>query len=184
MKALVASLLLAPSLLFASPWLARQGMLKFHSSTPMEDIDAVSNQAVSTLDLDSLKIVIKARNTTFTFPNALMQEHFNENYMESETYPVSSFTGRFTEFDRAALDSGRAILATVDGILEVHGVQRRYTVTAALRRQADGSIVGEARFPVRVADHKIKVPAVVGAKIAESMDVTARFTWRAPEARP
>ena len=156
--------------------------MRFFSTTAMENIEGISNTAVSTLDLDSAKIAIKARNNSFVFPNKLMQDHFNENYMESETYPFSSFSGKLTRLDRPALDSGRTIPVTLDGILEVHGVKKNYVVAGTLKKNADGSYQGETKFPVKIADHGIKIPTIVAAKIAESMDITARFTWHAAEA--
>ena len=83
----------------ASSMIAKNGMVKFFSTTSIMNIDGTSQTAVSSLDLDSGKVTIKARNTTFKFPDKLMQEHFNENYMESEKFPVSSFKGTFFGLD-------------------------------------------------------------------------------------
>jgi len=172
----------APLASQAAPYLAKAGYVRFYSSTAMENVEGVSTTAVSTLDLDSAKVAIKARNTTFAFPNKLMQEHFNENYMESAKFPVSSFSGRILRLDRAALDSGRTIPVTIEGVLEVHGVKKAYSTPGYLKKNPDGSIQGETKFPVKVADHGIQVPTIVMAKIAEEMEITARFTWTAPEA--
>ena len=175
--ALIGVLLLVPALR-AAPLVARSGTVRMWSSTKMENIEGTSKTAVSTLDLDSGTIAIKVRNTTFQFPNKLMQEHFNENYMESDKFPVSSFAGRLSGLDRGALASGKTVSVTVEGELDVHGVKRRYSVPATLRRLPDGTVEGETKFHVGIADHGIKVPTLVVAKIAESMEITARFDWR------
>jgi len=165
----------------AAPLIAKGGYVRFFSTTPMENIEGISQTAVSSLDLDSGRIAIKARNTTFVFPNKLMQEHFNENYMESAKFPLSAFSGKLTGLDKLALESGKPVAVTVDGDLEVHGVKKRYVSHAVLQKAADGSIGGETKFKVRIADHGIKVPSVVMAKIADSMEITARFAWRPAE---
>lgn len=165
----------------AASMIAKGGYVRFFSTTPMENIEGISQTAVSTLDLDSGAIAIKARNTTFAFPNKLMQEHFNENYMESARFPVSAFRGKVTGIDKSALDAGKRIQVTVDGDLDVHGVRKHYTTTGFLRKVADGSVDGETKFHVRIADHDIKIPSIVMAKIADSMEITARFAWRAAE---
>jgi hypothetical protein len=167
----------------AAPLVAKNGFVRFFSTTPMENIEGVSQTAVSTLDLDSGKIAIKARNTSFVFPRPLMQEHFNENYMESDKFPVSAFKGLVTGIDKSALDAGKKISVTVAGDLDVHGVVKHYTTTGFLKKEPDGSVAGETEFHVRIADHDIKVPAIVMAKIADSMDITARFAWRAAETK-
>ena len=180
MKAPVLAVALALSA-HAAPLIAKGGYVRFFSTTPMENIEGVSQTAVSSLDLDSGRIAIKSRNTSFVFPNKLMQEHFNENYMESAKFPVSAFSGKVTGLDRAALESGKSVPVTVDGDLEVHGVKKRYVSRAVLQKSADGSVGGETKFKVRIADHGIKVPSVVMAKIADSMEITARFAWRPAE---
>src|ERR1035437_2483752 len=165
----------------AASLIAKNGFARFFSVTKMENIEGVSQTAVSTLDLDSGKIAIKARNSTFIFPEKLMQEHFNENYMESEKCPVSAFYGTVTGIDKSVLDAGKIVPVTVAGDLDVHGVKKHYTTTGTLQKGSNGSVSGETKFHVKIADHGIKVPSIVMAKIADSMEITARFAWRAAE---
>ena len=165
----------------AASLIAKNGFVRFFSVTTMENIEGVSQTAVSTLDLDSGKIAIKARNSTFIFPDKLMQEHFNENYMESEKFPVSAFYGVVTGIDKSALDAGKKVPVTVAGDLDVHGVKKHYSTPGILQKAADGSVSGETKFKVKIADHGIKVPSILVATIADSMDLTARFTWHPSE---
>lgn len=93
----------------ASPVVATSGKVTFFSKTPMENIEATTGTAVSKLDLQARTISIRMRNTTFEFPNKLMQEHFNENYMESTKFPVSGFEGVLKNFDTASLEAGNGV---------------------------------------------------------------------------
>ena len=162
----------------AAPMIATNGYVRFFSVTKMENIEGVCQTAVSSLDLETGKIAIKARNTTFVFPDKLMQEHFNENYMESDKYPVSSFSGTVSGFDRDALDQGKKVAAVIDGDLDVHGITKHYHTQGSLLKAADGAVAGETLFHVKISDHGIKVPSILTATIADSMELTARFTWR------
>lgn len=166
----------------ASTLLAKGAYVRFFSTTPMENIEGISQAGVASLDLDSGKVAIRAKNTTFVFPNKLMQEHFNENYMESEKYPISAFNGFVKGLDPSALDAGKKVDVAVEGDLQVHGVTKHYLTKGTLQRQPDGSIHGETFFNVRIADHGIKIPTIVLAKIADSMQITAKFDWRKMEA--
>jgi len=166
----------------AAGMLAKGGTVRFFSKTKIMDIEGVTSTAVSTLDLDSGKIAIKSRNTTYIFPDKLMQEHFNENYMESEKYPVSAFAGTVFGMDHAAFDAGKKVTVVVDGNLDVHGVSKHYRTSGFLQKASDGSITGDTKFFVKMADHGIKIPSVVASNLCDSMEITSRFTWRPAEA--
>ena len=171
---------LAASTVCASGLMAKEGMVRFFSTTPIENIEGISTTAVSSLNLDSGTIAIKARNTTFAFHSKLMQEHFNENYIESEKFPTSSFVGSISGLNRAEFDAGKRVPVTIDGKLDVHGITRPYRTTGFLQKAADGSVTGDTKFFVKLGNHGMKVPSVVQNKMADSMEITSKFTWRRP----
>ena len=92
--ALVIIILFSISLTKAQKYTTKSGTIHFSSETPMEKIDAVNRQVNSALDVATGNFVFKVLIRGFEFEKALMQEHFNENYMESETYPNSTFVGK------------------------------------------------------------------------------------------
>jgi len=171
MKKTMIAIACATSVVCASGLLAKGGMVRFFSKTSIMDIEGVTKTAVSSLDLDSGKIVIKSRNTTYIFPDKLMQEHFNENYMESEKFPVSSFSGTVTAMDHDAFNAGKKVTVVVDGILDVHGVGKHYRSLAYLQKGQNGAVVGDTKFFVKMADHGIKIPSVVAANLCDSMQM-------------
>ena len=177
MKKTIFVIAFAASVVCASGMLAKTGMVRFFSKTSIMDIEGVTQSAVSSLNLDSGKIAIKSRNTTYVFPDKLMQEHFNENYMESTKFPTSSFTGTFTGLNKEAFDAGKRVTIIVDGMLDVHGVSKRYHSPAYLQKGADGSVTGDTKFFVKMVDHSIKVPSVVASNLCDSMEITSKFTW-------
>jgi len=171
----------AASAVCASGMLAKTGMVRFFSKTSIMDIEGVTKTAVSSLDLDSGKIAIKSRNTTYQFPDKLMQEHFNENYMESTKFPTSSFSGTIIGINREAFDAGQKVTVIVDGQLDVHGVSKHYRAPGYLQKGPDGSVTGDTKFFVKMVDHGIKVPSVVAANLCDSMEITSKFTWHPVE---
>ena len=139
-----------------------------NASTPVEDIDAVLTNAVGILNTETNEAVWQLQIQSFTFKRALMQEHFNEKYMESETYPNSSFTGKINE--QIDLTKEGEYDVTVSGKLLIHGVEQERTIPGKVIVKS-GELVLQSDFKVKVVDHKIAIPKLVVAKIAEEISV-------------
>ncbi len=144
------------------------GKISFFSKTPMEDIDAKSNTTVVLLNTKTNEVVFQVQNTSFNFPNKLMEEHFNEKYMESEKYINSIFSGKINETIDYTKNGSYDI--TVTGKLNIHGVEQLRTISGKVVVQ-EQSIQLVSDFKVKVADHEIEIPKLVIAKIAEVIDV-------------
>lgn len=157
-------------------FMARSSEVKFFSDAPMEDIEAVNTASQSLLNTATREIAVKVPIQSFKFPNSLMQEHFNENYMESEKYPHATFKGKINEVIDFSQPGTYPV--TASGKLTIHGVERDQTLRGKLLVQ-DGKMNLECAFEVLLADHKIKIPEVVFMKIAEKIAVSARF-WYQP----
>jgi polyisoprenoid-binding protein YceI len=144
------------------------GNLSFFSKTPVENIEAQSTQMLSVLNIKTKELAFSVVNTSFKFPNKLMEEHFNEKYMESEKYPNSTFKGKINEDVDLTKDGEYKV--TVTGKLNIHGVEQDRTIPGTIIVK-DGVILLMAMFKVKEADHKIEIPKLVIAKIAEELDV-------------
>lgn len=142
--------------------------IDFYSKTPVEDIEAHSKNAVVILDTKTNNVVFQVQNTSFVFPNKLMQEHFNEKYIESEKFPKSQFSGKINETIDFTKDGSYDV--TVTGKLTVHGVAQDRTMNGKVSIKG-GAIQLTTDFKVKVADHKIQIPTLVMAKIAEEVNV-------------
>lgn len=144
------------------------GKTDFYSKTPVEDIEAHSKQTMAVLNTEKKAVAFKVTNTTFEFTNKLMEEHFNEKYMESEKFPTSTFSGTINE--TIDFEKDGVYKVTVTGKLNIHGVELPRTISGTIT-VAKGQIQLVSDFKVKVADHKIEVPTMVMAKIAEEIDV-------------
>jgi hypothetical protein len=142
--------------------------VSFFSKTPMEDINGKSITATDLINPEKKDLAFVIQNVSFQFPNKLMQEHFNEKYMESEKYPASSFRGNVQE--DINLKIAGIYKVTVKGKLNIHGVAQDRTIAGTIVVN-EGSITLESDFKVKNADHKIKIPSLVVTKIAEELDI-------------
>lgn len=166
---LTASAAIALANLTAQPlYKASNAEVSFFSSTPAENIDAKTVSATTLINVKTKDIAFVIQNISFQFPNKLMQEHFNEKYMESEKFPLSQFRGTVQE--NIDLSKPGTYQVTVKGKLNIHGVEQERIITGTITVH-DGKIELVSNFKVKVADHKIEVPKLVLAKIAEEIDV-------------
>jgi polyisoprenoid-binding protein YceI len=152
-------------------YVTRAGTISFFSESPMEDIEAQSQQTSALLDLQTNQLAFSLPIRSFQFKRSLMQEHFNENYMESERYPKATFVGRLLKVNPVALRASSAAQSvTAEGELTIHGVTRPVRVPGTLQLQ-NGHLLVEATFMVAPADYQIKIPALVRDHIAKSVQV-------------
>ncbi|KQR69803.1 YceI family protein [Pedobacter sp. Leaf176] len=150
----------------AQVWVSKSVTSSFYSSTPVEDIDAQSKSGASAIDTKTNNMIFKISNTSFQFKKKLMQEHFNENYMESDRYPTSDFKGKIIE--QIDFSKSGSYPITVKGNLQIHGVSKEYT-TKGLLTIANGEAKASSTFNVKLADHNIKIPTIVFKQIAETI---------------
>jgi len=156
--------------------ITRNGHVWFHSSTPIEDIEAHTYQAMSVLDTEKGEMAFAILMKSFQFEKALMQEHFNEKYVESEKYPKATFKGSITNWTDVRLDQAGEYPVKVEGRLEMHGEAHPVSSEGVLK--VDGNkINGEAAFRILLEDYKIKVPSVVRENIAEVIDIMVDVTY-------
>lgn len=156
-------------------FISKNAYISFYSNTPLENILGESNEAVSVLNGETGDIGFQAIMTTFHFKRALMEEHFNENYIESAKYPKSKFNGKIQNFNKEML-TGPPTDIQVTGQLNVHGVEKTITVPATLGME-DGKLVGTSKFKIVPEDYGITIPSIVRDKIQKEIEVTIKATY-------
>jgi hypothetical protein len=149
------------------------GEVSFYSDTPLETIEASNKKTGSIINATSKELAVKLKITDFVFPNKLMQEHFNENYLESEKYPTAVFKGKIKE----AVDLTKAgtYPITAEGSMTMHGVTKPVSVKGTIVSSGN-ELKLDFKFQVRTEDYQIEVPSLVVTKIAETIDVTGKMT--------
>ena len=156
-------------------YLTGGGNISFFSATSMENIDAKTKEASAAINVKSKKIFFKVKNTSFHFKSSLMEEHFNENYMESEKFPFTQFNGEIVDAPNQDFTKDGVYEVTVKGKMTLHGVEKEYTTKGTVIVK-EGKIRAQAKFNIKMEDHKIKIPSIVGANIAEQVEVTVDAT--------
>ena len=151
-------------------YFTRSGTLSFFSSTPMEDIEAKNSQTSCILNTSTGEIAVSAQMKGFEFEKALMEEHFNENYVESHKYPKATFKGKIVDFSSIKISDAPQNIK-VNGILNVHGVDKEVNTTATISKTND-SYDAKSTFVVSAADFDIKIPKAVINNIAKEIEVS------------
>ena len=146
----------------AQQYLAKEAEISFFSEAPIEDISAVNNKVSAVYDDETKQLVFQLNISDFIFPKPLMQEHFNESYLESYKFPKASFSGIIEE-------KNESIVAT--GTLKIHGESNKVEVTGSLEKTKNNVIIN-ATFVIELTNYKIKIPKVVMYNIAEEIEVT------------
>lgn len=150
-------------------YMGQKCIITFFSETKLENIDATNTVTKPVFNSKNGSFAIKAQQTSFVFKSAFMQEHYNENYIESEKFPFATFTGKVNEAIDYAVPGKYDV--TITGNIDMHGVQVPRTIKGTIEVK-DGIIIMDSKFDVKVADHKIKVPSLYVEKIAEIIQVS------------
>ena len=149
--------------------MSRNVEVHFLSETPIENIEAHNNQVSALFDSTTGEIVFQVPIRGFHFEKALMEEHFNENYIESHQYPKTSFKGSITDFDKNTL-SDQPQTVELAGELSIHGVTKAITVPANVT-QTDELITLASSFSVKTSDFGIEIPSLVRKQIDENVQI-------------
>ncbi|MCW8991453.1 MAG: YceI family protein, partial [Flavobacteriales bacterium] len=148
---------------------ATDGEISFFSEAPVENISAINKDVKALINAKNAEVAFIVTNVGFKFEKPLMEEHFNENYMESHKYKVSVFKGKI--IDEVDFTKDGTYEVTAKGTLDIHGVTVEREIKGTLTI-SNGKINLTAEFDVALKDHKIKIPKVVVKNIAEVVKVT------------
>jgi polyisoprenoid-binding protein YceI len=142
----------------------------------MEDIAADNNKVSSILDSKTGKIAIEILVKSFHFKKALMEEHFNENYMESTKYPKSKFDGKIDNLSEINFSKDGTYKTTVSGKLTMKDKTNQVTTPGTITVKG-GKVNAKAVFKVKLADYNVEVPAVVKDKISKDIEITVDLDY-------
>ena len=152
-------------------YFTKSGKIDFFSSTPVEDIKALNKSVTAILDIKTGSMQFSLLMKGFQFKKGLMQEHFNERYVESDKFPKSEFKGQIINYNEINYSKNGNNTVKVKGMLTIHGVTKEIETTGTMMVK-DGKIGINAVFNVVVVDYNISVPAVVRDNIAKKIRVT------------
>ncbi|MFZ4543858.1 MAG: YceI family protein [Saprospiraceae bacterium] len=155
----------------AQKYFTKSGNISFNASSPLEPIEGSTRTASCVLDVPTGNIEFAVLIKTFLFTQALMQEHFNENYMESNKFPKGSFKGRIDNIKDVNFKKDGTYKVKLSGNLEIHGVTKPISTTADFIINSS-KIRASSNIVVALADYNIKIPGAVSNKIAKSAKIS------------
>ncbi|MEO6404309.1 MAG: YceI family protein [Ferruginibacter sp.] len=172
-KFLITVLFVASSFLgmAQNKFFTKKASISFYSKTSVENIEAINNKALAVIDMASNKIEFSVLIKGFEFEKAMMQEHFNEDYLESDKYPKAIFKGSFNEPVPAInITENKTLTLKVSGSLTLHGITKPINTVAVLQIK-NNVISAVSNFKILLSDYNIKVPAVVGNSISKEIEI-------------
>lgn len=152
-------------------YFTKTGKITFISKAPLEDDEAVNKTVTAVLDSKSGAIQFAVLMKGFEFEKALMQQHFNEDYVESDKYPKSEFKGTIANNSEINYAKDGSYKVKVTGQLTIHGVTKNISATGTLKING-GKIDANSTFNVLLFDYNIKIPAIVKDKVSNSIKIT------------
>lgn len=151
-------------------WYTKSGSIRFESRAPLENIEATNRSVTVIFKPTEQRLQFSVQMRGFEFRKALMQEHFNENYVESHKYPQSTFDGRITMPSQIDPGFSQPQKVQVKGQLTLHGVTRELETMGEISRENDKLRLA-SQFNLQLSDYKISIPSLVKDKVSNSVTV-------------
>jgi polyisoprenoid-binding protein YceI len=167
-------LALGASTSFSQVIVCKNGNISFFQETSVENIDGRSTRLVSVIDTKTNIIAYKVEMTSFQFEKSLMQDHFNENYVESGKYPYTVFKGQINETIDWTKDGTYPITAT--GMMTMHGVTKTITEKGTLTIR-NGEVTISNNFNIKFTDYGVEIPSLLIKQLSDTVEVTINCTY-------
>lgn len=167
---IVAVFLMFGNIAQAQKFMTKNGNISFFSAMPMENIEAHNKQVNSAIDSKTGDFVVKVLIKSFEFEKALMQEHFNENYMESDKFPNATLSGKIKNIADIDFAKDGTYPADVEGKLTIHGITKDITEKGTITVKG-GKVNAVSSFNVTLADYGIEIPNTVVNNISKTIQI-------------
>jgi polyisoprenoid-binding protein YceI len=155
----------------AQKYVTKNGFIRFYSDTPVEKIEATNRQVNAATDVTTGDFVFRVLMKSFTFEKALMQEHFNENYVESDKFPNATFLGKIINIKEVNFSKDGKYPVTVEGKLTMHGETKQVSEKGTFEVK-EGKLIGKAKFNITLSDYKISIPNTSVNNISKTIEIT------------
>ena len=153
----------------------KNGTIVFEASVPsFEEVKAKNENVSAILNVETGDFASLVLINGFRFKVALMEEHFNENYMESSKFPKAIVKGKLKDFSVSKLNDGVSNY-TLEGTITIHGVTKPFETSLSISKKGD-SLHVESQFVLNPTDFNIEIPKIVSNKIADEVNVNAKYS--------
>ncbi|MBF8456486.1 YceI family protein [Kaistella sp. G5-32] len=174
---LLFSIILATNFTFGQKIVTKSGQVKFLASnaSALEEVSATNSSVSAVMDSKSGAVAIQALIKSFKFKIPLMEEHFNENYLESDKFPKATFSGKIANFDASKVNATKKSY-DVEGDFSLHGVTKHIKFPAMISKE-NGKTLIVSTFGIKPEDYNIKIPSLIKQKITENSKIWVNFSF-------
>jgi hypothetical protein len=173
-KTLIITLFISAISFGQNKFVTKTGSLNFEASVPtFEEVAAKNNSVTAIINTENGEIAALALVKAFRFKNALMEEHFNENYAESHKFPKATFKGKLLDFSFEKLNETNKLF--ISGELEFHGVAKKFNKIPVILEYSSSSILLSGSFTALASDFGIKIPKIVQSKVTDEVQIAFNF---------
>jgi len=158
-------------------FITRTGHIYIISATALLNLDADNNQVASIINIKTGEMVFTLLMKSFIFKEALAQDHFNENYVESDKFPKASFKGNILEIGKLDLTKEGKYFVDVEGELTIHGKTNKVKSKGTLEVKND-LIIAQSKFEINIYDYGIKIPKIVQDKVNKIIPITVEMKYK------
>lgn len=156
----------------------KNGKIFFSASSSIEKIEATNEKATSVIDISNGAIEFAVLMRAFIFEKDLMQEHFNENYIESDKYPKAVFKGNVIDMKSVDLNRNGTYPVKVKGMFTLHGETNEILVDGSLTVLNGNITAGKSQFKILLQNYKIEIPSVVKDKISKEVQINVELNYQ------
>jgi polyisoprenoid-binding protein YceI len=163
----------------AQTYKTRDGNIYFNpnKNQSSKEYAALSKEATAVLNADKAEVALLVPMKSFHFNNALLEEHFNENYLHTNKYPNGTYKGKLVGFDKSMLSKDGEYKLSSEGTVDMHGAQKPFKSPVTLKVKG-GVATFVCNFSIKAADHSIEIPDLVKPKLAESTPLDATISFK------
>lgn len=163
----------------AQSYITRDGNIYFNPNKDQKNKEyaAQTKEATAKFDADKGTVALLVAMKTFHFNNALLEEHFNENYLHTSKIPNATYTGKLVGYEKSMLAKDGVYKMSSEGTVDMHGVKKPFKAPVTMTVKGK-SVTFDCAFPIKAGDHAIDIPALVKPKLAEATPLTAKITFK------
>lgn len=155
-------------------YICKDVFISFYSPAPIADVAAQTDRAVSAINMKTGDVYFKVPMRTFEFKRGLMQQHFNNDYLQTDKYPFATFEGKIQNFTPPTADGTFPV--TVVGQMTIHGVSKAYTEQGTLELK-NGHLTAVTAFNISLEDHHIEIPTILNYHVAKVVAIKLKATY-------
>ena len=158
-------------------YFTKTGHIYFISKTDAIDIDANNNEVGSIVNIETGEVVVIVLMKAFDFTLALAEDHFNEDYVESDIYPKAKFVGKIINISEIDFNKKDIYNVIVKGILFIHGKEQEIEKEVQIQVSEDNSFIAICDFTIFLDDYNIKIPKMVKNRVAQEIIIKSNFEF-------